>query len=259
MVVAGAHAPEARLDRAVRERDSTPRIAPSRSAIAGVAGARGHAARAERATRAARGRPRSRGRRRAGRARAGGCARPSASTRIVERTDPREHDRGHRPVVTAHAGAGSRRVRQWRGDRAAESGREGSITVPGPRSSGRRPGRRRAPGSRAGRCRSRRGDPGCGRKSSRAHAWRDRVANAVVRRSTPVIVWSVGRGDDRLGLRQVVELHARRAPAEHPLAEQRVDVHAAQALRLPVLRGHRAGLVVGDDEARRSRRDRGGR
>ncbi len=57
-----------------------------------------------------------------------------------------------------------------------------------------------------------------------------------------------GGGDDRLGLREVEELDPRRTPAEHPLAEQRVHVHTAQALRLPELRGHRAGLVVGDDE-----------
>src|SRR6185295_2062295 len=51
----------------------------------------------------------------------------------------------------------------------------------------------------------------------------------------------VGRaGDDRLWLRQVIELHAGRPPPEHPLAQQRVHVDAAEALGLEELRRHRA-------------------
>src|SRR4029077_12924029 len=79
-----------------------------------------------------------------------------------------------------------------------------------------------------------------------------RVGDGVVQRGRASLDAPDGlvgrRGDDRLGLREVEELDARRTPAEHPLAEQRVYVAPAQALRFPELRGPRAGLVVGDDE-----------
>ena len=90
--------------------------------------------------------------------------------------------------------------------------------------------------------------PGRGRKSSRSHAVEIADHIATVLRSTPSDRLVARRGDDRLRLGEVEELHAGGTLAEGALAEQGVHVDAAQALRLPELARDRAGLVVGDDE-----------
>ena len=132
--------------------------------------------------------------------------------------------------------------------RRAASGSDGSITVPGPRSSSASSGFAAVRGA----VRLERAEvaeaPGLGLEVFAAA----RAGDGVVERGGAALDAADrlvgGGGDDRLGLREVVELHPRRAPAEHPLAQQRVHVHAGQALRLPELRRHRAGLVVGDHE-----------
>ncbi len=128
------------------------------------------------------------------------------------------------------------------------SGSDGSITVPGPRNSSASTGFAAV-----------RGAVGLeGAEVAEATGLRlevfaaARVGDGVVERGSAAFDTANGlvggRGDDRLGLREVVELHPRRAPAEHALAQERVHVHAGQALGLPQLRRHRAGLVVGDHE-----------
>ena len=68
-------------------------------------------------------------------------------------------------------------------------------------------------------------------------------------RSSPRIDCSVGRGDDGQRLGQVEQLHLGRPLAEEPLAQEGVEVDAAELALLVVLAGHLAGLVVGDDQA----------
>src|SRR5207237_666696 len=57
-------------------------------------------------------------------------------------------------------------------------------------------------------------------------------------------------GADRqhLGLGEVHELHPHRAAAEETVAQQRVELHAAEPVLLRPLARHRSGLVVGDDQ-----------
>ena len=89
---------------------------------------------------------------------------------------------------------------------------------------------------------------GLGRKSSRAHARSIAVQTRRLALRTPRIDWSVGLAMIASGSRQVEQLDPRRAAAEHLLAEQRVEVDAAEALLLRSARRAPAGLVVGDDE-----------
>ena len=87
-----------------------------------------------------------------------------------------------------------------------------------------------------------------GRKSARAHAVRTAFITAPGLDLDPAQRLVARLRDDALRLREVQQLDALRPPAEHPLAQQRVDVDTGHALLLPALARLAAGLVVGDHE-----------
>ena len=90
--------------------------------------------------------------------------------------------------------------------------------------------------------------PGLGRKSScsQARSTADQMAPTLVRR--PRVDCSVGTVVIASGSRQVQQLHLGRAPPEQLLAEERVEVDAAEPALLVALGRRPARLVVGDDE-----------
>ena len=179
--------------------------------------------------------------------RARGCARPTRRSAGRARAPARQHRAEATGRRIADGLAGVSRVGDERNGVA--SGSVGSITVPGPRSS-----------RGVDRVAAVRGAVGLERAEvaqaaglgPEVVAARSALAMAsYMRGRAPLDAPDRlvgGGGDDRLGLREVVELHPRRAPTEHALAQQRVDVDAGEALGLPELRRHRAGLVVGDHE-----------